>query len=93
MTKVIFLNSCALLYLKDLLPGHLDAAVSRLWLLLRKLLPEDLQLLHQVSFVLGDGETLGVIGQISRRQHRLGLLFQLTHTAAHAPHTEAQDPG
>lgn len=62
-------------YLKDLLAGHLDAAVSCLGLLLRKLLPENLQLLHQISFVLGHGETLGIIGQISWRQHGLGLFF------------------
>lgn len=78
-------------YLEDLLAGHLDAAVPCLWLLLRKLLPEDLQLLYQIPFVFGHGETLGVIGQISGRQHRLGLLFQLTHTTAHA-HTQVQDP-
>lgn len=54
-------------YLKDLLAGHLDAAVPCLRLLLRKLLPEDLQLLHQVSFVLGHGETLCIVGQISGR--------------------------
>lgn len=56
-------------YLKDLLTGHLDAAVPCLRLLLRQLLPEDFQLLHQVSFVFGHSETLCIIGQISRRQH------------------------
>lgn len=60
--------ACACVYLKDFLPAHLDATVSGLWLLLRELLPQHLQLLHEVPLVLGDSQTLGLLGQLSWRQ-------------------------
>lgn len=42
---------CAPSYLKDLLAGHLNATVSRLRLLQRQLVAEQLQFMHQVSLV------------------------------------------
>ena len=60
-----------LFYLKYLLPADLDAAVAGLGLLLRKLLPQDLQLLHQVSLVLGHRETLGLFRQLGWGQRLL----------------------
>ena len=70
-------------YLEDLLPADLDAAVARLRLLLRQLLAQDLQLLHQVPLVLGHRQTLGLLRELCRgqglrgRRGRLGLLLLL----------------
>lgn len=69
-------------HLKDLLAGHLYAAVACLGLLLGQLLAEDLQLLHQVPLVLGHREALGLLWQITwRHQCLLGLVLELGLTA------------
>lgn len=69
------------LYLKDFFPRHLDAAVASLWLLLGELLAEDLQLLHQVPFVFGHCEALGLLRKLTRgHQGLLNLLLQLALT-------------
>lgn len=59
---------CVCVYLKDFLPAHLDATVSGLRLLLRQLLPQHLQLLDKVPLVLGDRQTLSLLGELRWRQ-------------------------
>lgn len=60
-----------LFYLKYLLTADLDAAVASLGLLLRKFLPQDLQLLHKVSLVFGHSQALCVFGQLGWGQRLL----------------------
>lgn len=66
---MLFLYQCVTLYsfafyLKYLLTADLDAAVAGLGLLLRKFLPQDLQLLHQVSLVFGHSQALCLFRQL-----------------------------
>lgn len=59
--RVFFLarkGFCFIPYLKDLLTADLNAAMAGLGLVLRKLLSQNLQLLHQVSLVLGNRQAL-----------------------------------
>lgn len=70
-------------YLKYLLTADLDAAVAGLGLLLRKFLPQDLQLLHQVSLVFGHRQALCLFRQLGWGQHllrapRTTLVLQLS---------------
>lgn len=68
-------------HLKDLLTGHLDAAVTGLRLLLGQFLPEDLQLLNQVPLVLGHRETLCLLWELAGgHQNLLGLILHLVLT-------------
>lgn len=68
-------------HLKDLLSGHLDAAVACLRLLLGQLLPEDLELLNKVPLVLGHREALGLFWELSGgHQSLLGLILWLVLT-------------
>ena len=68
-------------YLKYLLAADLDAAVAGLWLLRRELLPQDFQLLHQVSLVFGHRQALRLLRQLGggeglRRDPGNNLLLQ-----------------
>lgn len=68
-------------HLKDLLTGHLDAAVASLRLLLGQFLAKDLELLNKVSLVLGHSEALGLLWELTRgHQSLLGLILQLVLT-------------
>lgn len=68
-------------HLKDLLAGHLNAAVASLGLLLGQFLAEDLELLNKVSLVLGNREALGLLWELTRgHQSLLGLFLQLVLT-------------
>lgn len=49
---------CASAYLKYFLTAHLNAAMTGLRLLMRQFLSQDLQLVHQVPLVFGDGQAL-----------------------------------
>jgi len=64
-------SSCSF-YLKYLFTADLDATVAGLGLLLGQLLPQDLQLLHQVPLVLGHRQALGLLGQLGGGQRLLG---------------------
>ena len=68
-------------HLKDLLTGHLNAAVASLRLLLGQFLAEDLELLNKVSLVLGNREALSLLWELTRgHQSLLGLILQLVLT-------------
>lgn len=68
-------------YLKDLLTGHLNAAVASLRLLLGQFLAEDFELLNKVSLVLGHREALGLLWELTGgHQSLLDLLLQLVLT-------------
>lgn len=64
-------------YLKNLLPGDLDPTVAGLRLLLGQLLPQDLQLLHQVPFVARHCQALGLVRELAQGHHLLLLLVLL----------------
>lgn len=66
----VFFFFC-LFYLKYLLAADLDAAVASLGLLLRKFLPQDLQLLHKVSLVFGHSQALCLFRQLGWGQRLL----------------------
>lgn len=68
-------------HLKDLLTGHFNAAVASLRLLLGQLLAEDLELLNEVSLVLGHRETLSLLWELTGgHKSLLGLILQLVLT-------------
>lgn len=68
-------------HLKDLLAGHFNAAVASLRLLLGQLLAQDLELLNEVSLVLGHREALGLLWELTGgHQSLLGLILQLVLT-------------
>lgn len=68
-------------HLKDLLTGHLDAAVASLRLLLGQFLAEDFELLNKVSLVLGHSEALCLLWELTGgHQSLLGLILQLVLT-------------
>ena len=68
-------------YLKDLLTGHLYAAVASLRLLLGQFLAENLELLNKVSLVFGHCEALCLLWELTRgHQSLLGLILQLVLT-------------
>ena len=88
-------------HLKDLLARHFDAAMSCLGLLLGQLLPQHLQLLHQVPLVARHRQALCVLRQLPRaHRHLLGLglglglgvglrrLLQLGRTAMEGQETQ-----
>lgn len=68
--------------LKDLFPADLNAAVAGLRLMLRQLLSQDLQLLHQVSLVFWNRETFCLLGELGwgqslGRANGTALVFHL----------------
>lgn len=64
-------------YLKNLLPGDLNATVASLRLLLGQLLPQDLEFLHQVPFVAWHRQALGLVRELAQGHHLLLLLVLL----------------
>lgn len=82
-------------YLKNLLPGDLDPTVASLRLLLGQLLPQDLQLLHQVALIARHRQALGLVRELAQGHHLLLLLvllvLQLVLPAA-STHSCLRDP-
>lgn len=64
-------------YLKNLFPGDLNTTMASLRLLLRQLLPQDLEFLHEVSLVPRHGQTLCLVWQLTQGHYLLLLLVLL----------------